>query len=177
MWNSIKYTSIFISICTLCACSTYNSPSGYPSYRPNMDHGTELYPEGYENTGNYADYPLQKQPVSVPESYHVSATHAPVKPKDIDHQWIRSQNASNYTIEVADGDKPANVANTMLKVPKNDRMAEVKYQQGDKTLYKGVYGSYPTKEAAEQALQQLPADVKSNAQIKSWSSVQSVVGD
>jgi septal ring-binding cell division protein DamX len=175
MNNSLKYTGIIVSICTLCACSTYN-PNGYTNYQTYNDkQGTELYPEGYENTGHYADYP-SKQMVQVPESYHVSATHAPVKPKDADHQWVSSQSTSGYTIEVANGEKAAQVASTLLKVPKNERMAEVKYQQGDRTLYKGVYGSYPTKEAAQQAMEALPADVKSSAQIKSWGSVQNDVG-
>lgn len=171
MSTSIKYVGIVVSICTLCACSSFN-PNGYTNYQTYTDHGTDLYPEGYENTANYADYPASKQPVSIPDSYHVSAYHAPVKPKDVDHQWVSSQNAHGYTIEVAEGTEPANVAKTLLKVPKTERQAEVKYQQGDKTYYKGVYGSYSTKEAAEQALQTLPDDVKSTARVKSWESVQ-----
>lgn len=172
MSNSIKYVGIVVSICTLCACSSFN-PNGNTNDQTYTDHGTDLYPEGYENTSSY---PSSKQPVYVPESYHVSAYHSPAKPKDVDQQWVGSQNANDYTIEVAEGDQPANVAKTLLKVPKTERQAEVKYQQGDKTFYKGVYGSYPTKEAAEQALQKLPYDVKPNAQIKSWGSVQGNMG-
>lgn len=176
MSNSIKYLGIVMSICTLSACSSFN-PNGYTNYQTYTDHGTDLYPEGYENTSNYSDYPAPKQPVFVPESYHVSAYHAPVKPKDVDKQWVGSQNADGYTIEVAEGEQPANVAKALLKVPKTERQAEIKYQQGDKTYYKGVYGSYPTKEAAEQALQKLPDNVKSAAQIKSWGSVQGNMGN
>lgn len=176
MSNPIKYAGLVVSICTLCACSSFN-PNGYTNYQTYTEHGTDLYPEGYENTANYADYPGSKQPVSVPESYHVSAYHAPVKPKDVDQQWVGSQNANGYTIEVAEGDQPADVARTLLKVPKTERQAEIKYQQGDKTYYKGVYGSYPSKEAAESALQKLPDDVKPSARIKSWGSVQGSMGN
>lgn len=176
MSNSIKYAGIVVSICTLCACSSFN-PNGYTNYQTYTEHGTDLYPEGYENGGNYADYPAPKQTVAVPESYHVSAYHAPVKPKDVDQQWVGAQHANDYTIEVAEGAQPASVASTLQKVPKTERKAEIKYQQGDKTYYKGVYGSYPSQEAAQQALQKLPDDVKMNARIKSWGSVQNQMGN
>ena len=87
------------------------------------------------------------------------------------------QNAQGYTIELADGDKAAQVAGALYKAPKNQRTAEVKYQQGGKTYYKGLYGSYPSYDAAQQALSTLPADVKQKAGIKSWGSVQHGVGE
>ena len=124
MSSSIKYAGIVVSICTLCACSSFN-PNGYTNYQTYTEYGTDLYPEGYENTANYTDYPAPKQSVSVPESYHVSAYHSPIKPKDVDQQWVGSQNANGYTIEVAEGEQPASVAKTLLKVPKNERKAEV----------------------------------------------------
>jgi septal ring-binding cell division protein DamX len=174
MSNSFKYAGIIISICSLGACSMYN-PSGYNSSPYNQ--GTELYPEGYENTGNYSDYPGPKQPVSVPESYHVNAYHAPAMSKDVDHQWVSGQNATAYTIEVAEGEQPAEVASALMKTPKSDRSAQIKYQQGDTTRYKGIYGSYKTMQDAEIALQKLPDDVKARAQIKSFGSVQQTMGN
>lgn len=176
MLNSVKNTVIILSISSLCACTTYN-PGGYTTSLPSTpDHGTELYPEGYETTGYSSNYPGKGQ-VSVPESYHVSAYHPPEPSKNVDHQWVSSQSASGYTIEVDDSDKASSVANTLLKAPKDERKAEVKYQQGEKTLYKGVYGSYPTQEAAQQALQKLPSDLQQKANVKSWGSIQGTLGN
>ena len=173
MLNFVRNTVLGISISSLCACATYN-PGGYTTSLPSStDHGTELYPEGYENTGSSSDY---HQQVSVPDSYHVSTYHPPEKSKNVDEQWVAGQNATGYTIEVADGDKASSVANTLLQAPKNERKAEVKYQQGDKTLYKGVYGTYPTAEAAQQALQTLPTDLQQKASVKSWGTIQSTIG-
>lgn len=177
MLKLIKQFSIIASTCSLVGCGMYNLGGNPPPYQAQVNKGTQLYPEGYENTGAYANYPAQEQPVSVPDSYHVGTARQPVKHQNMDHQWVSSQNATGYTIEVADSDKPAAVANTLLKVPKNERMAEIKVQQGDKTSYKGVYGTYPTKEAAEQARQALPADVQSAAQVKSWGSIQGMAKD
>lgn len=171
MLNAIKRLGILAGVMSLVACGTYN-PNGYTNYQTYTDHGMDLYPEGYENTGNLTDRPPSSQKVSVPESYHVSAYHAPTKSGDLDEQWVSGQNASSYTIEVANGESASSVANTLLKVPKTERMAEIKVPKGDKTLYKGVYGSYPTQDAAEQARQALPADVKANATVKTWGSVQ-----
>lgn len=174
MSNSIKYAGIIAAICTLCACSSFN-PNGYTNYQTYKENGTDLYPEGYENTSYYPDYPPSKRPVFIPESYHVSTLHAPTKSKDVDHQWVSTQNNNGYTIEVAESTEAATVAKTLMKMPKTERQAEVKYQIGNNTFYKGIYGSYPTRSAAEAALQQLPGDVKSNAKITSWGSVQSLI--
>lgn len=178
MLKLIKQFSIIASTCSLFGCGMYNVGGYPPPYQPQANQGTQLYPEGYENTVSYTrSYSTQEQPVSVPDSYHVGTSRQPVKHQSMDHQWASSQNSTSYTIEVADSDKPAAVANTLLKVPKNERMAEIKVQQGDKTSYKGVYGTYPTKEAAEQARQALPADVQSAAQVKSWGSIQGMTRD
>lgn len=168
MLSTIKHVTVLVSVCSLVACSTFNT-NGYSTYN---DHGTELYPEGYESVGHYTESSPQSGPVSVPESPHVSAYHPPIRPKDVDHQWISQQNKNDYTIEIAESDKAASVASSLQKTPAAERKAEVSYQSGDKTLYKGVYGTYPTIEAAQQALQTLPADVQSNAQIKHWGNIQ-----
>ena len=176
MLAAIKRIGIIIITCSLSACGAFYS-NGSPNYSTYNDHATELYPEGYENVGNYTDTSAGTNQVSVPESPHVSAYHPPTRPKDVDHQWVSSQNASDYTIEIAESDKAYSVASSLQKAPSTERKAEVKYQSGERTLYKGVYGTYPTREAAQQALQSLPADIQSDARIKSWSSIQGAVGD
>ncbi len=73
---------------------------------------------------------------------------------------------------MADGEKASQVAQTLYKAPKNDRMAQIKYQRNGKDYYKGLYGSYDSPEAAQKALDALPPDIKQGAGIKNWSNVQ-----
>nr|WP_229669351.1 SPOR domain-containing protein [Legionella impletisoli] len=144
------------------------------NYQTYTWNGEPLYPESYDASYTYRDYEREKKPVVVPETYHVGAYHSPARAKDRDRNWVQSQNPSNYTIELAEGDKASKVASKLVKAPKNDRRAQVKYEQNGTTRYKGVYGSYPSYEAAQQALKTLPEEVREGAKIESWGSVQRV---
>jgi septal ring-binding cell division protein DamX len=103
--------------------------------------------------------------------------HAPSSHTDRDKEWVNNQSAESYTIELADGDQAAEVAKTLYKAPKKERMAEIKYQRAGKTYYKGLYGTYPNYEAAQEALKSLPEDMKQKAGVKPWSSIQRSVND
>ena len=172
-----KIIGITLGVAGLSACSSsfyqHSDLNPYQSSTPGA--AVQLYPDGYDNGGAYAPKEAGKQQIVVPETYHVGTTQAPASFKDRDSTWISSQNPQGYTIEVAPGEKAAEVAGTLQKVPKNERMAEVKYQQDGKTYYKGIYGTYPSYEAAQQALSALPEEVKQSAGIKTWGSVQSSV--
>lgn len=172
MQHHLKKTLLLLSLVNLYSCSAVDNYLYDDRPPPMIQKGTELYPEGYEAT-NYppADYDMPRGPVTVPESYHVGIAHPPVKSKNVDEQWAAEQNSSNYTIEVAHDEKPATVAKKLLNVPKSERRAEIEYQDQGKKLYRGVYGSYPTKEAAEEAMKNLPEDVKQNANVQSWENI------
>ena len=179
MLTKTTLLSLCLSITGLTSCVTDNS-STYDDYKAyTYNTSTQLYyPQGYDNTGYYADaVPTEQKVVEVPESYHIGAYHSPTPHTDVDRSWVKSQNATGYTIELADGDKPSDVAGTLQKAPKTERTAEIKYQQGGKTYYKGLYGTYPSYEAAQKALGALPQDVKQKAGIKAWGSVQSGVDE
>jgi septal ring-binding cell division protein DamX len=168
----IGLLSVWGAISCLSACSTTNPPvvsNNEPYHYPQ----TELYPDSYEGTGAYAYQ--EKDPVVVPESYHIGATISPTPHTDRDREWVNNQ-TNGYTIELASGDKASEVANTLFKAPKNQRTAEIKYQKDGKTYYRGVYGTYPTSEAAQEVLKSLPPDVAKDAGVKSWSNIQSSVG-
>ena len=171
--------------CSLTACVT-DGTSNSTFYPNEPAPGSMLYPEGYESNSNYnlpnvtrepesvpVPSPAPVQDVIVPESYHVTATAAPTRPKDVDRSWVSSQNPQGYTIELAEGDKAAQVAGVLYRAPKAERSAEVKSKRG----YTGVYGSYPSYEAAQQTLNALPDDVKQRAAIKTWGSVQGELGN
>lgn len=170
----IKTRALGLCLCMagITACST-DLPMVSTYSQPYPDSNVQFYPGGYGNTNYvYSDLPQEKPQVEVPDSYHVGSYHSPTPHTDMDKAWVNKQNAQSYTIELGDGDKPSQVANTLYKAPKDARTAEIKYQREGKTYYKGVYGTYPSYEEAQQALNKLPAEVKQNAGIKTWSSVQ-----
>ena len=171
MSTTIKILGIGLCMVSLSACMIdgTNNADTYQSYGT---QNTQLYPEGYDSNVAY-EYPREsKKQVVVPESYHVGAYHSPTAPKDMDRAWVSNQDPQGYTIEVADDEKASRVAGTLQKAPKSERMAEVKYQRNGQTSYKGLYGTYPSHEAAQQALNSLPEDVKQGASVKTWGSVQ-----
>ncbi len=138
---------------------------------------TLLYPEGYENPVQYSlpNTPTEAEPVVVPESFHISQHKAPVKAKDMDERWVMSQNPSYYTIELAEGAHAAQVANVLYQAPKNERSAEINGKRQGQAYYQGVYGSYANEAEAQEHINTLPNDLKQNAHIKRWSTIQKEV--
>lgn len=151
----------------------------------NLRLGYEVYP--YDNNSvyqaqeykynYYVSTDREYKAVDVPNSYHVNSYQTPVSFKDRDKDWVTKQNPQGYTIEVADEEKAAQVAQKLFKAPKSDRRAQIKYQRNGKEYYKGVYGSFESQEAAQKALDSLPPDVKQGAGVKQWGAVQSNVGE
>ena len=178
MLTKLRILSVFLCAASLSACmidDAQNNTSNYQSYNY---QNTPLYPEGYDNTMVYMDQTATpSHDVVVPESYHVGAYQSPRPPKDLDRAWVNNQPSQNYTIEIADGENAAHVAGSLQKAPKSEHMAEVKYQRGGKAYYKGLYGTYPSAEAAQQALSALPEDIKQNAGVKTWGSIQQGVSE
>lgn len=142
------------------------------SYNTYTYNNSQLYPPADYNTVNTYQSSFPQRNVSVPDSYHVGEFHSPVSFKDRDRTWVTNQNPQGYTIEVADDEKASQVAQKLYKTPKNDRMAQVKYQRDGKAYYKGVYGTYPDAESAQKALNALPPEIKQGAGVKNWGSVQ-----
>ena len=169
-----KLLGILLCAAGLSGCVSHH-PHGYPHYRAYTYEGQVIYPD------NYGEYDMgehrqsqteSSQKVVVPESYHVGSYHSPASHKDRDRSWVNQQHPGAYTIELADGDKASQVAGVLYKAPKKNRMAQVKYYRGGKTYYKGLYGSFPSYDAAQEALNTLPADIKQRANIRPWTSVQ-----
>lgn len=171
---TIKRTAgLAVCVLALSSCGTYN-PNGYTNYQTYTHYdGSQLYPPTYP-TGQYyyEDRPVSQKQVFVPETYHVGESHTPVSHQDRDRTWVTSQNPQNYTIELANGDQAASVANTLYKAPKSERTAEVEYQLQGKPHYKGLYGSFSSQEAAQDALKSLPPEMQQTATIQNWQNVQ-----
>jgi len=172
MNNKIKFITISLCAVNLSACMMDdNMGSGYQTYTYDQ---TQFYPQGNHQMDNYgsANPSSPSGAVTVPESYHVGEFHSPVSFKDRDRNWVSSQNPQGYTIEVADGDKASQVAKKLHNTPKNDRMAQIKYQHNGKAYYKGLYGTYDNAKAAQKALDSLPPEIRQGADVKNWGSVQ-----
>lgn len=148
-----------------------NNESYMPSY-PAYSYDTNPIYSSASYTDSSLGYRNSSEQVTVPDTYHVGQFHSPVSFKDRDKTWVSGQNPQGYTIEIAESEKPAQVAQKLYKAPKNDRMAQVKYQANGKAYYKGVYGTYPDAASAQKALDTLPAEVKQGASVKSWGSMQ-----
>jgi hypothetical protein len=169
--NKKKILATFIAVAGLSACGTMEN-NDYMNYRPLQP---TLYQNNYyENYGGVDyDYQAPRGGVTVPDSYHVGPLRSPVSHQEVDKSWVNQQNPQGYTIEVSQGEKASEVARQLHKVPKNDRTAQLKYQDNEgKSYYKGVYGSYNSYEEAQKALNALPDDIKEKAGIKNWSGIQ-----
>lgn len=186
MNKSIIYITISLCSINLTSCMQLDDRSDgvYSGYTTSYYNESQLYAQGNYRNLQYRYYdnyrqsqPQQQQSVTVPETYHVGAYHSPASFKDRDRDWVASQNPRNYTIEIADGDKAAQVAQKLYKAPKTDRTGQVQYERNGKSYYKGVYGSYDSPEAAQKALDSLPPELKQSAGVKTWGSVQGNVSN
>ena len=169
-----KTKIICASLCALnlSACMTSGSrDEGH--YQTYDNQASPLYPDGYDTTVVYGNNPYETtREVMTPESYHLGTSRPPVSSKDLDKTWVSSQSPNGYTIQLSNDEKASHVAGVLQKIPKNERMAEIKYQHDGKTSYKGLYGSYPSAEAAHNALNTLPNDIKQGAQVEPWGTIQ-----
>lgn len=167
---------IAISLTYLSACTIDRTGDNFYSYGPSKNESTQMiYPDSYDSNiyQNQEKYnsnpPKSSETVEVPDSYHIGYGH-PTSAKDMDKNWVKNQNPNSYTIELSKDSKPAAVAGVLHQAPKNERSAELKTNNGN---YTGVYGTYPSYEAAKAKLDSLPDNIKQNASIKSWQNIQS----
>ena len=146
----------------------------YGNYQMYSDPEYSMYTD-YQERNNYYQRNQNSgmaQPVEVPESYHVGSYRSPVSHRNRDNNWVNQQNPRKYTIQLSEGRKPSSVARVLTRAPKRNRTATVKSFNNGQAYFRGVYGSYSSYEDAKRALDTLPEEVKNQATIKSWGSVQ-----
>lgn len=149
----------------------YRQPA--TGYQPSRDYNS--------GQGETISGPAQRQKIEYYESDapaaakspdYNNAVTTPVVKRQSDMEWVNSQHPGSYTIEVATDPKRSKVAYTVFKSPKAQRTAQFGYKNNDQKVYTGVYGTYKTKEEAQQALDALPSDVKQSATVQQWQNVQ-----
>jgi len=149
------------------SCPGHNSYQ-YGDYQIYSNPEYRQYSDYQENQNGYHEL----RGVYVPDSYHAGGYRNPQKPQSRDNSWVRSQNPQGYTIQLSEGRKASAVARSLTQAPKRNRTATVKSYSGDAAYFRGVYGSYGSYDAAKQAMDSLPANIRSQAKIKRWGSVQ-----
>ena len=179
MNNNIKFAVLGVCVLSISSCAMMDNSTGknlyYPAYAYYDDsqaYWRNSYRMPYSYNYKYYESSRSKQEVVVPDSYHVGDMRSPISFKDREQVWVSNQNPQAYTIELAEGDKAAKVAQTLYKTPKNERMAQVRTQRDGKDYYQGVYGSYNSAAEAQKALDALPPELKSGARVKNWGSIQ-----
>ncbi|NDH67222.1 MAG: hypothetical protein EBY22_04810 [Gammaproteobacteria bacterium] len=177
-WISFGFCALSLSACVMDGTSTWDGTTNEGYFMPAMpdDYSNPpIYTQEYETSFDsyHSNSETSQTGVSVPQSYHLGGiTNTPPVAKDEDKQWVANQNPDGYTIEIQKNAKPSQVANTLQKMPKNERSVEVRSHSG---TYLGLHGNYSSREAAEAQLNSLPSDIKEQAKIKKWHSVQNEV--
>lgn len=173
--NKVQFLTICLCTSGLTACLSdqQNYYTMYSTNQPYKYQNTQFYPQAYDGTANYGEFTPGSREASVPESYYTGLYHSPASHRDLDRNWVNNQNPNGYTIQLGESEKASQVAGKLYKAPKKDRMAEVKCNRDGKNYYKGVYGSYNNYQEAQQALNNLPPELRQSAEIRNWSSIQS----
>jgi len=181
MKRSHLITAIILGTLSLSGCEWtgggYTAPYAYhnPMYNDSYYNPQIPGPTNDALPGTNGHRPYARGFQAVPDSNQYAGKIAPEHHKSLDANWVNSQNPQGYTIELAHGEKPGEVAKQLTDTPKLERTAQVKYEKDGKTYYRGVYGTFPSREAAEAALQKLPADIRNKADINQWNDVQTNV--
>lgn len=156
--------------CGISGCSRVS----YDFYRYDSSYSdTEmLYERGYivRDAGIQAGPPplIKSKPVILSQDSMLVSTYAgeaKVAHPPSDNVWVKQQVLTAYTIELVDDVKPAVVSHVLLQTPKMEHSAAYRYVHNGVTRYKGLYGSFNTHQAAQEALQKLPAKFKANSRI------------
>lgn len=175
MFINSKCLTIYLISVGLTACvsteASYQNVQTYPEsyvYQPYKYEEPGYYQtQAYDYSRNYS-----ATPATVPDSHYTGSYRSPTSHKDMDRNWVNSQNPKAYTIQIDENEKASQVAGRLYKAPKTERSAQIKYDRDGRSYYKGVYGSYNNYEDAQKAFNKLPAEIKQGSGIKSWSSVQ-----
>ncbi len=106
---------------------------------------------------------LQSHTHLSPQSKPLSVPVDETKPLTKDEQWLLVQNGEHYTLQIMGTHDPMNLSAFIQKYQlTNIRMFETRYQ--DKAWYVLVFGVYSSRSVADQALNELPEQLRQESQ-------------
>jgi septal ring-binding cell division protein DamX len=175
-WLGFGCCALSLSACVMDGTSTWDGTANDGYFMPAMpddNSNPPMYMQEYDTSFDsyHSNVEASETGVIVPQSYHLGSNQPPTA-KDEDAQWVANKQPDDYTIQIKKDSKASQVANTLQKMPKNERSVEIRSHSG---TYLGLHGNYSNREAAEAQLNNLPPDVKAQAKIKKWDSVQNEV--
>ncbi len=103
--------------------------------------------------------PAEESVASVPPA----ATPAPPGPRDA--TWIMRQSPEHYTLQLVSVSSAERAASYVTSQPDPGDFAVYRLQRDGRILHVVIFGSFPSREAAEQAARKLPASI---GQVKPW---------
>ncbi len=136
-----------------------------------------VYPIDNPYAQEYQDNPSTP---ARPLPQFVNTAEAPqtqMSAKHVDLSWVEAQEPQHLTILLNSDSNPLNVSQSLMKVPKDKRSAALKYQDRGQAQYAGIYGSFQDQNEAQQALQQLPEELRPQAKIVNWQQLQTLQYD
>jgi DamX protein len=110
-----------------------------------------------------AKVPPAVKPKHVPKpAVTVSAATNPVTAETSGHDspWLQNQHPDDYTLQIIGGQREASIRQFAAANRLEGQSAILKTARDGKVWYVLVYGAYPSRAAASQALAQLPAKVR-----------------
>src|SRR5437868_6614663 len=100
MNNKVRFLIFCLCAGGLTACAT--NESNYHSFQ---SYYTSYQPYRYQDT-RFDDYSGYSQTTAtVPDSYYTGPLHSPTSHKDMDRNWVNSQNPKAYTIQIGESEK------------------------------------------------------------------------
>jgi septal ring-binding cell division protein DamX len=156
----LSLLATFMVFLNACSWNTPNSPTREMVYP--IDN-----PYGYEDSNTQQDAQALPKFVKTAERPQMQ-----VSAKNMDVEWVRKQNPSEYTIMISSNDKPLVVSQALMEIPKNQRSAALKYEKNGQVYYTGVYGNFSDSAKAQETLNSLPENVRHEANVVEWNRVQ-----
>ncbi|EGG98295.1 type II secretory pathway2C component ExeA (predicted ATPase) [gamma proteobacterium IMCC2047] len=108
------------------------------------------------------------QPVMVKQSVSRASkiiTATPAAKIIHDENWVKSQPASNYTIQISVSEDKQKLIAWLRSQQPLAPLAYFPQQQNGKVVYKAIYGSFDDQAAAQKALREMPETL---VKLKPW---------
>ncbi len=136
--------------------------------------------KGEENSADTDNLSVSETPETAPKAAAATAVnnseHSSIAGVKSAH-WLSQQNAQHYSIQILGSYTLEGVSRFIRKYNIDSDMAMYLTQHNKRDWYVLIYGIYPTRQEAQQALRRLPSDLRSKTKpwLRSVSSIQAAI--